>query len=317
PSYSFDVTSTEMSREVLPGTTTNFTFKLMNMGNLSDTYDLSATSSLPSGWTYKLSKESVTLEEDGQITIGVSIVVPEDAPGSIEGTVNLEIMSRGNRDTEAMNFNVSTVEEQNKFVLLEVFTYIGCPYCPYAEKAAEDLLINYPGRIVVLEYHGMGDSFETAFSSERGSKYAVGGYPSAMIDGNRKVKGGNSNTYNEYVSFVEPLLDDEPLVRIQATVSDSTLSPGEKDINVIIKPQGLDSYTSVNVIFVTFRNGLSLPNHASNVYNYVVVDGFESRISLLNKTEDVTITMDIPEDGGVVIIVQDADTKKVYQSIVV
>ncbi|HPR41882.1 MAG TPA: hypothetical protein PK718_04970, partial [Candidatus Methanofastidiosa archaeon] len=311
PSYSFDVTSTEMSREVLPGTTATFTFKLRNMGNLSDTYILTALTSLPSGWTYDISKETVTLEEDEQITIGISIIVPDDSAGSLEGTVTLTIKSTGSQESEILNFNVNTVEEQNKFVLLELITSANCVYCPFAENAMEDILLYYPGKVVVLEYH-VNDALQTSFSSERISKYSVGGYPVAMIDGNKKISGGNSNTYNEYASAVELNLAEDLLVRIQATMTDSVLEPGKKVINALIKPQGIDSSTSVDVVFVSYRNGVSI---SSKTYNYVTIDGFETRISSFDGIESVTVTLDVPDDGGVVIIVQDSETNEVYQCV--
>jgi len=314
PSYSFDVTSSELSKEVLPGTTANFTFKLRNLGNLSDTFDLVATASLPTGWSYELSKEEVTLQEEGQVTLGLSIIVPDNSPGSFEGTVNLVITSRGSQDTDSVKFTVNTVEEQNKFILLELFTSVNCVYCPFAEKAVEDLLVNYPGKIVVIEHH-INDSLQSDFSGDRYQKYVGGGYPTAVIDGTKKIAGGSSNTYTQYASAIDQRLDEDLLVKINATISDSVINPGMKTINALIKPEGLSPDTMVEVHFVTYRNGVSPASHPSKVYNYVSFEAYKSVISSLDEIESVTVTLDIPEDGGIIIIVQDSETNKVYQSI--
>jgi len=315
PSYSFDVTSNELSKEILPGTDANFTFKLRNMGNLTDTFDMDVTASLPTGWTYFVSKDSVTLGEGEQITMGLSISVPDESPGGLEGTVNLVISSVGSGETEAIRFTVNTVEEQNKFILVELFTSENCVYCPFAEKAVEDLLVNYPGRIVVLEHH-INDSLASNFSSDRYVKYVGGGYPFSIIDGTKKIIGGSSNTYNEYAYAIDQRLEEEPLVTINATVSDSVINPGMQTVNALIKPEGLDPSATVQVIFVTYSNGLSTSGHSSKVYNYVSIEGYTSAIGSLESIENVTVNIDIPDDGGVIIIVQDTETNRVYQSVI-
>lgn len=313
PSYGFDVTVSETSKEVLPGTSNNFTFKLRNLGNLTDTYTIVATSSLPTGWTYNLSKQSATLAREGQVTIGLTIDVPDSSPGDLDGIVNLVITSQGNQDVETIRFTVSTVVEQGKFILVELITSYNCTFCPFAEKAVEDLMDTYPGKIVVLEHH-INDQLATTFTSERAVKYVFIGYPVAIIDGTKKVPGGSTNTYNEYANAIENIIDEEPLVSVNATVSDSIVNPGLKTIQTLIKSNGLPANTELDILFVTYRNGVSI---GSKIYNHVSVEGYESVLTSLDNIENITVSLDIPDDGGVVIIIQDADTNKVYQAILI
>ena len=316
PTYAFDITSSELSKEVLPGTTTNFTFKLRNLGNLTDTYDLIPTVSLPSGWEYSVSKDTVTLASEEDITLGLSIIVPDDSAGNLEGNVNLVLESEGNNDIQSINFTVTTVTEQGKFILAELFTSVNCTFCPFAENAMEEILKDYPGKVILLEHH-INDSMAIDFSSERGVKYTIPGYPVAVFDGVKKEAGGSSNTYNEYVAIVDDLIDEEPLVRINITTSDSLINPGMTSINAYIKSEGLGSNIPLDVLFVTYRNGISPQGHSSKVYNFVSVEGLKTTISSLDSIETITVTMDIPDDGGLVVFVQDSDSNKVYQCVMI
>jgi len=316
PSYAFDIVSSEVSKDVLPGTTTNFTFKLVNQGNLTDTYYLATRPTMPTGWEYAITKDQVTLASGSQITIGLSITVPEGSAGELEGIVDLDLQSEGSGESETMKFSVKTMEDQEKYILVELFTSVNCDYCPAAENAIEDVIEDYPGKIIVLEHH-LNDSLSSEISSQRGMKYTIGGYPIAIFDGVKKDSGGTSETYNKYVRIIDQLVDEELLVRINLTVSESITNPELFTVTALIKSEGLGSNVPLDILFVAYRNGVSPIGYNSRIYDHVSVKGLKSTISSLDSVETISVTMDIPEDGGVVVFVQDSSTNKVYQCVMI
>ncbi len=308
PTYGFDLLVGDHSKVVLPGSTTSYTFKIRNQGNSSDTYDLQAVPVMPYGWSVELSKTSVTIRQGEEMTIGVSIKVPESAAPNQSGIVNVNIVSAGNQETKNQNFEVTTAEGQNKIVLVELFTSVNCTFCPYAENAVEQLLFDYPDNYIALEYH-LNDSLNITFSSSRAGLYSIPGTPTSMFDGTRKEAGGSPLTYNKYVTKTQDLIQEELQLRIDLSLSESSV-PGHTNVNAVIKSTGLPAGKDLDVFFVTYSNGVS---SGSKTFNHVVVDGAKRTLTSFDNIENITLAFEIPEDGGIVVFVQDRSTKKVYQ----
>ncbi|MHC1598345.1 MAG: hypothetical protein ACXQT0_02000, partial [Candidatus Methanofastidiosia archaeon] len=304
PTYGFDLLVSEHSKVVLPGSTTSYTFKIRNQGNSSDTYDLRAVPNMPYGWSVELSKTSVTIRQGEEMTIGVSITVPESALPNQSGVVNVNIVSAGNQETKNQSFEVTTAEGQDKIVLVELFTSVNCTFCPYAENAVEQLLFDYPGNYIVLEYH-LNDRFNTTFSTSRAGFYSIPGTPTSIFDGTRKEAGGSPLTYNKYVTKTQDLIQEELQLRIDLSLSESSV-PGYTNVNALIKSTGLPAGNDLDIFFVTYSNGVS---SGSKTFDHVVVDGAKRTLSSFDNIDNITLAFEIPEDGGIVVYVQDKTTK--------
>lgn len=315
PTYGFELLSNEQNRVVLGGTMTTFTFKIRNVGNSSDTYTIIEQGAFPNGWSSTVSKRELTIEPDESVTVGVTITIPDDALPSLKGISTVSVISAGNDETSTARFEVSTAAQQSKVVLLELFTSVNCGYCPYAEQAMEQLLLEYPGKVVALEYH-LNDEFITRYTETKAGIYGIVGTPQAMFDGYRKVPGGSGNTYSEYVTKLLDLMNEELKVRVDVAITSSE-TPGMKDVTVVLKDMGLPSTADLEVFFVTYSNGLSPRNNHTKVYNYVVIDGTSRHLGTLDDMTTLNMTLSIPSDGGLVVYVQDKETRVIYQSIMI
>ncbi len=315
PTYGFELLSNEQNRVVLGGTMTTFTFKIRNVGNSSDTYTIIEQVAFPSGWESTVSKRELTIAPDDAVTVGVTITIPDDALPSLKGISTVSVISAGSDETSTARFEVSTAARQSKVVLLELFTSVNCGYCPYAEQAMEQLLLEYPGKVVALEYH-LNDEFVKRYTETKAAVYGMSGTPQAMFDGNRKVPGGSGNTYSEYVTKLLNLINEELKVRIDVA-STSSEEPGMRDVTVVLKNMGLPPTADLEVFFVAYSNGLSPRNNRTKVYNYVVIDGTSRHLGTLDNMTTLNMTLEIPSDGGLVIYVQDKDTRTIYQSIMI
>jgi len=79
---------------------------------------------------------------------------------------------------------------QLKNIILEEYTGINCPYCPYGHQEAEAIYAANPDRVAVINIHtgyyaipddGQPD-FRTDFGSALASEASVSGYPSASVN---------------------------------------------------------------------------------------------------------------------------------------
>ena len=90
-----------------------------------------------------------------------------------------------------------------ELVLVEVGTGTGCPYCPGAAMALDDLYTN--GHAVAgIEYHNYNtsDPFNTPEAAARTSYYGITGYPTAQFDGEYDEYVGGSNSTSLYSTYL-------------------------------------------------------------------------------------------------------------------
>jgi len=92
-------------------------------------------------------------------------------------------------------------------VIIEFFTYAGCPNCPLAEKAVDSLVGEYGDSLIVIEYHKniLGDTLTpcSTFVKAREDMYNVSGYPTAVFDGVEEKTGATGDVYAVYLNIIK------------------------------------------------------------------------------------------------------------------
>lgn len=81
------------------------------------------------------------------------------------------------------------------FVLFEIGTGTGCPYCPGAAMGATDM-VNNGDNVIIIKYHNFNssDPFNTPAAKERAENYYnITGYPTSFADGTLSAVGGSTN----------------------------------------------------------------------------------------------------------------------------
>lgn len=82
-----------------------------------------------------------------------------------------------------------------EYVLFEIGTGTGCPFCPGASMGAVDMVENGDD-VIIIKYHNFNanDPFNTPAAAERTSNYYnITGYPTSFADGTYSIAGGSSN----------------------------------------------------------------------------------------------------------------------------
>ena len=96
------------------------------------------------------------------------------------------------------------------YVVGEVFTENGCPYCPDARSGLLQLYQEQDYVVPIMWQHN--GSFQSPNVSQRESFYSVSGFPTAMIGGSEKVVGGGTDMYPYYLPKYQTIVaEDSPL----------------------------------------------------------------------------------------------------------
>lgn len=138
-------------------------------------------------------------------------------------------------------------------VVVEVGTYITCPYCPGAAMGCHDLLQN--GHAVAVIKNHQGDAYSNTYSHARNSFYGITGYPTAYFDGlNPSVGGSNtSSMYSNYLPKVNARLNVPAHFTISAQGAQVnnefqvavTVSKPEADTNTNVKLHAVVTESSI------------------------------------------------------------------------
>lgn len=100
-------------------------------------------------------------------------------------------------------------------VLVESFTGISCHNCPYAEEALQQLKQEYGDAFYYVEHH-WGDVLDIgATDLMQYYKMMSDGIPQSMFQGQYKVTGGGSDTYDQYNNTLTVLFDVDALVELK------------------------------------------------------------------------------------------------------
>jgi hypothetical protein len=169
---------------------------------------------------------------------------------------------------------VSTKHENRK-VLIEEFTGVGCQYCPLGHKATDQTLEAYPGKAFAINIHqGM---FATQYTTQWGNALAsmanVTGYPSATM--NRHAFSGISVQMNpgQALPFAQKILEMPTPVNVAATVD---LDPITRlmvvKVEVYYSGNAPGDFNLLNVALVQ-NNVLAMQAGASSYYPENMVGG--------------------------------------------
>ena len=169
---------------------------------------------------------------------------------------------------------VSTKPENRK-VLIEEFTGVGCQYCALGHKATDQTLEAYPGKAFAINIHqGM---FATQFTTQWGNALAtmasVSGYPSATM--NRHAFSGYNVQINpgQALPFAQKIMEMPTPVNVAATVDiDPTTRLMVVKVEVYYLGNAPGDFNLLNVALVQ-NNVLAMQAGAASYYPENMVGG--------------------------------------------
>lgn len=169
---------------------------------------------------------------------------------------------------------------ENKNVILEEYTGIGCVYCPDGHKIAQDLHNANPNDVFLINIHtggyanpqGPGTDFNTNFGAALGAQTGLTGYPSGTV--NRHIFSGSTTTAqsrsawtassNTIMNVVSPVN-----VGIQSSIDMAT---NTLTVDVEVYYTGTQTITSNQLNIAIVQNGVLGPQTGGASYNPTAID---------------------------------------------
>lgn len=190
-------------------------------------------------------------------------------------------------------------------VVLEYFTFQGCPNCPPAEAKLHELQQLHGDRLIYLEHHITGPLMVNGDPTY--PYYAPGAVPVTMFQGMQKVSGSGSDALDAYEPIVSDLLQAAEPVRYK----NLTYSVDARTISGSVKLEstsGTCNQTDLYLCVVLIEKTSSYTNtQGANLHNVVrgksIIDLREADLTQPT-TFSVLSASDIPDDMSLVVFAQ-------------
>ena len=226
----------------------------------------------------------------------------------------------------AVLFSTLVLAQEEKNVLVEVFTNSHCPVCPPAHNALDSYDQNSENadKINYIFYHMVYPypsdplyQYNKSDSDGRNVYYnPSGSTPIAFFDGVKQA-----NNYSSWSSLLDALTSEESPFRITLT---GTQGDNYMDIKAEVQQSGSTAENNLVINFVLVENvnyqGSNSIAYHKNVMRKMVASPAGEAFSIAMgeiKQVDKTINIGeelIPDNLGVVVFIQSSSSKAVYQS---
>ncbi len=192
-------------------------------------------------------------------------------------------------------------------VVIEYFTYLGCPNCPLVEERIRQLQSQFPTQLSYIEYHTSGAlSFG---NSHQDLMVYYTGFPSpvSIIQGSSRIQGSTPETLNLYSSLVSQLTE----VEAQVLLKNFTYSTGSQIINASIKiePQGEGfDQTNLRLRYVLIKKLWNFADPSADPHHNIALAKGSMDISSHNLDQPISFDLaysgELPTDAALIVMVQ-------------
>ncbi|MDD4224618.1 MAG: hypothetical protein PHD87_08555 [Candidatus Cloacimonetes bacterium] len=203
------------------------------------------------------------------------------------------------------NQNSCTPPVVKQRVIIEYFTFLGCPNCPEVEAELHDLQLAYPGQLSYLEHHVSGPL--TVSGDETYAYYGPFSVPTSILGGEVMLTGSSADIISSYEPEVQTLANLDSVfeyTNLSFSVDGQTIS-GSLNLNLLSEPFQQQDLV-LNCVLIeresSFNNTQGQP-----LRNVVRAKSVQS-IGALDLSEPVsfslTSSVPIPDDASLVIFAQ-------------
>lgn len=207
--------------------------------------------------------------------------------------------------------------DTNRTVLVELFSFVGCAFCPNAEEAVDSLKSEYRDSLAVLIYHMRvsGDTLSPEDAQTRAEWYGVSAAPTALFDGDRKLVGA-STVEIAYNSYKDRIVTRRSTPSSFEMSTDVTLTPSNIQVDCEVIALG-STKQGLQVRVVLFQDSVIVEQSR---YDFVV-RWIEETDLLWAGSDTFRVTFSLPRRWttgalGIVGFLQDDATQEVLQSVV-
>ncbi len=203
------------------------------------------------------------------------------------------------------NQMICEVPTQQQRIIIEYFSFLGCPNCPVVEAELHDLQLQYPSQLSYLEHHVSGPLVVPGDGTF--TYYGSSTVPASVFQGETKLIGSATDILEAYSPLVQSLSN----IDTNFEYNNLVFNVDGQNVTGSITLESLDpefDYTNLVLNYViidkisTYNNTQGIP-----LKNLVRAKG-SLDISMLDLANPVLFTLDssvaIPDDAALVMFVQ-------------
>ncbi len=200
--------------------------------------------------------------------------------------------------------NTDSVKQR---IIIEYFTFVGCPNCPIVESRIRQLQAAYPTQLSYVEYHVSGELSFGMSHNDLLAYYAAYPSPVSIIQGGNKLSGSTTDILDSYTSLTGILADVDAQIKLENfsySVDDRTVSASIK-LNPLVQSFAQDQ---LRLRYVLMKKTWNFANPGTDSHHNVALAKGSVDISAHDLSNEVsfglTSPIDIPADAFMLVYVQ-------------
>lgn len=192
-------------------------------------------------------------------------------------------------------------------IIIEYFTFVGCPNCPIVEARIRELQTQYPTQLSYVEYHVSGELSFGLSHNDLLAYYSAFPSPVSIIQGTNKLTGSSTEVLQNYTNLVGTLSS----VDAQLSLEDFSYSVSGRNISaqVRVRPEnpGFDT-GQLRLKYVLLKKTWNFANPATAAHHNVAMAKGNIDISSTDLANPISFSLqspiDIPADAYLLVYAQ-------------
>jgi hypothetical protein len=192
-------------------------------------------------------------------------------------------------------------------IIIEYFTFVGCPNCPIVESRIRQLQTAYPTQLSYVEYHVSGELSFGMSHNDLLAYYAAYPSPVSIIQGGNKLSGSTTDILDSYTNLTGILAEVDAQIKLENfsySVDNRSISASIR-LNPLV--QGFDQ-DQLRLKYVLMKKTWNFANPEADPHHNVALAKGSVDISAHDLANEVSFELispiDIPADAYMLVYVQ-------------
>jgi len=197
------------------------------------------------------------------------------------------------------------IQTQKQRIIIEYFTFVGCPNCPVVANHIRQLQASYPTQLSYVEYHASGELSQGMAHNDLMMYYSAFPNPVSVVQGNTKLTGSTPDVLSTYTQSVALQSEVDASVKLENFSYQITGNQIDCSIKVNTLVQDFD-LTNVKLRYVLLKKTWDFANPSAEAHHNVALakGSIDLATQDLSQPISFSLTKEIPADAAMLVFVQ-------------